>query len=46
MTWRRFCNLVAGLSVDSRWACELRADKDKPAELDGAAAEAYFRSIT
>lgn len=45
MTWRRFRTLVAGLSIDSRWACELRLDADRPRELDGAAAEAYFRSI-
>lgn len=46
MTWRRFRILLAGLSLDSRWHCALRADADAPVVLDDpAAAEAHFKAI-
>lgn len=46
MSWRRFKNLIAGLSLDSRWVLEARLDADRPIVLDDpAAAEAYFASI-
>lgn len=45
MTWRRFLALLSGLSLDSRWMCALRADKENPVISDPAAAEAYFAGI-
>lgn len=50
MSWRRFVELLAGLSFESRWVRALVADRrdnggDQVVHLDGQAAEAYFAQI-
>jgi len=45
MTWRRFCALLGGLSIDSRWVLATREASKVRTIDDPAAAEAYFATI-
>lgn len=49
MTWRRFAALLAGLSLQSRWAASLHADRNPSGVrriTNPVAAERYFAGIT